>query len=209
MIPRFSIEAVLPLCAATLTLALPACIVAQRSGDGSHESCAAAGAIKVAESLVDSTPLRAIALVEEIEDCDDKFALLYLAEREIASRSREEYYYNGVANPRGFYDSDPNRWEAYLLEHLEHFVSAREGLGIEAGRFQIDRIVDRSHPVIGLAEYDDLRSFDEAVWEDGDGAVHGGRIIGGYEEWLTRWPGHEQAEWVRNRITWLRARNLP
>ena len=148
-------------------------------------------------------------MVEEIDDCDDKFALLYVAERQIASRSGEEYYYNGAANPRGFYDRDPNRWEAYVLEHLEHFVSAREGSGIEAGRLHLDRIVDRSHAAIGLAEYDELRSFDDAIWEDGDGSPHSVRIIHGYEEWLTHWPGHSQAEWVRSRILWLRARSRP
>ena len=159
--------------------------------------------------MVDSMPLRAIALAEAIADCDDKFALLFLAEREVASRSGEEYYYNGVANPRGFYGRDPNPWEAYVLEHLDHFVSAREGSGIEVGRFQVDYIVDRSHFAIGLAEYDALRSFDDGVWEDGDGSMHNDRLIGGYEEWLTRWPEHSQAEWVRNRIAWLKARNLP
>ena len=131
-------------CVATLTLALAACTGAQRSGDEPNEPCAEQRELEAAAAIVDSTPLGAIALVEEIDDCDDKFALLYLAERQIASRSGEEYYYNGVANPRGFYDRDPNRWEAYVLEHLEHFVSAREGSGIEAGRLHLDRIVDRS-----------------------------------------------------------------
>jgi hypothetical protein len=192
-----------------LTFSLPACTVAQRSEEALNDSCGAAGEIQVAATIVDSTPLRAIALVEQIEDCDDKFALLYLAEREIASRSGEEYYYNGVANPRGFYDTNPNPWEAYVLEHLEHFVSAREGAGIEVGRFHLDRIVNRSHSVIGLAEFDELRRFDDGVWEDGDGSAHSVRIIDGYEDWLTRWPGHGQVEWVTNRIAWLRARSLP
>jgi hypothetical protein len=117
---QLRIKDLLPACAVTLTFSLPACTVAQRSEEALNDSCGAAGEIQVAATIVDSTPLRAIALVEQIEDCDDKFALLYLAEREIASRSGEEYYYNGVANPRGFYDTNPNPWEAYVLEHCLH-----------------------------------------------------------------------------------------
>jgi hypothetical protein len=168
----------------------------------SRSSCDDRELLLQAESLLATDPIEAIPLLESARDCDEKFALLYQADAKIASQAREEFFYAGKVNPRGWYDQEPTSFEKYLMEHTERFNSASEGMyAISANDFWLSRIKDRSHPVIGDYEFRKIQLFDEAVWEDGDGSMHSKKLIEEYKNWINRFPGHKHVplaeKWIQ------------
>ena len=86
---------------------------------------------------------------------------------------------------------------------INSFRSAGETAGIRPASHWLDRIQNRRHPVIGAVELEELRSFDRAVWEDGDGSMHSDRLVRDYRGWLERWKNHDAAPEVERRIAEL------
>ncbi|MEE8606896.1 MAG: hypothetical protein V3S55_04785 [Nitrospiraceae bacterium] len=156
--------------------------------------------LEQAASLLSSEPLRAVELLEAQPGCDDRFALLYRADREIVSKCDESYYYHGKVNPRGWYDTAPNAFELYVITHVERFGSGGEGTPISVNNYWLRKIRNRRHEAIGDYELDGIRWFDDAVWEDGDGSAHTPDLIRRYREWLNAWPDHASAPAARARI---------
>jgi hypothetical protein len=161
-------------------------------------------AVQTVESYLESVPLKAVEMAEQLPGCDDKFALLYRAEVKMAAGSDESYYYNGKVNPQGGYGKEPNELERYVIEHSEHFETASEGSPIRAGDYWLRKIRDRKHEVLGEFELGAIRSLDEGVWEDGDGSMHTPELLREYGAWLEKWPHHPQAGQVRQRVEELR-----
>ncbi len=168
-----------------------------------EKSCNFPERLRDAEDRLTADPLGAIELLESVTGCDEKFALLYSADAAIASRAEEDYYYQDKVYPRGWYDRDPSPFTRHVLQHLDRFRSAGETAGIRPASHWLDRIQNRRHPVIGAVELEELRSFDRAVWEDGDGSMHSDRLVRDYRGWLERWKNHDAAPEVERRIAEL------
>ena len=79
-----------------------------------NSPCNSPKQIALAESLLVRDPLGAIGALEGVSDCDDKFALMYGADAEIAHRAQDDYYYQGKVRPRGRYDRDASAFKYHV-----------------------------------------------------------------------------------------------
>lgn len=90
-------------------------------------SCIDKNTYQSLEQEIVSDPLGAAEKLESLKDCDDKFALLYSVDTEIASRCRDGYYYGGRIYPKGWYKEEPNKYEKFMMSNLPRFESGSEG----------------------------------------------------------------------------------
>jgi len=166
-------------------------------------ACGAPVQLDLAKSRLAEDPFAAIKFLQATSDCDEKFALMYAAEAEIARNAQRDFYYQGEVYPRGWYDEEPSHITNYVLAHVDRFESAGEAANISANSFWLDQIRNRSHPVFGSAQLNAVREFDYWVLEDGDGSPHTAELRARYRSWLTSWPAHPDVPAVRERISEL------
>ncbi len=182
------------------------------TAEGASIQCKDSERIREAESLLDKAPLRAIEILKGVSDCDDKFALLYRAEHQIAQMAPEGFYYEGEVNPCGWYAGDPNDCEEYIIENPDHFYPAEEGrFPVRANDYWLTKIRNRRHEAIGEFELvgiqkhdplplkDQIRTQpDRFLWVDRE--VGPQQVLDLYREWTKKWQNHRHISIVPNRI---------
>jgi hypothetical protein len=167
-------------------------------------TCVNRDEFKQAQEVIQINPIKAASLLTSIPDCDEKFALLYLAEVEISKKARMDFFYNDKVNPRGWYDKEPNEYEKYIFKNIEHFNSAREGWHhIAPNDFWLRKIKNKEMDVIADYEFKKIKDFDDAVWEDGDGSMHSKELIRKYNDWIRKFPDNEDVSKTKERIIFL------
>jgi hypothetical protein len=137
-------------------------------------------------------PIATKTILSSVADCDDKFALMHLANVEIAQKSRDDFYYQNKIYPAGRYAfQKPNVFEKYVMDHPDQFASAGEGVyEITANDYWIKKIIAPDHPAIADYEYQKIKLFYDVAWEDGDGSMQSNTLIKKFTEWIKKHPKH-------------------
>jgi len=175
--------------------------------------------IRQAQSLVQTSPLRAIEMLHELPNCDDKFALLYRAEAQIAQRTRGDFYYGSKIYPRGWHDRGPNVYEKYVMENPEHFYPASEGgISIHPNNYWLAKVRNSRHEIFGDFDLDGIQRvdplplrdrnhpkrevhlFDPYLWVDSESPVGEKQLLETYRNWVKKWPNHRRVPLVKKRI---------
>jgi hypothetical protein len=158
------------------------------------------------DELARKEPLSAVIKIKELKNSDEKFSLMYLAESQIASKSRTGYYYQGKINPKAWDNKSANKFDKYVFGNISHFNSGSEGMySTTANDFWIKKIKDRKHPMVAFYEYSGIKSFDNAVWDDGDGSMHTPKLKKDYLSWIKKHPSNELVNTIKERIKTLEA----
>jgi outer membrane protein assembly factor BamD (BamD/ComL family) len=153
--------------------------------------------LKQAQKLYDEGRyLESIDLIPQ--DSAAGIYLLYLNEKAVASRANPD-----SNNPReyGFL------YNLYIKKNPALFET-NEALGgsYEPTRYRYDQLLklDPHSVYAGNIEYEWAVSFDNSVWEDGDGSMHTKELISDYEELIRKYPTAEFVAAVRKRIEELK-----
>jgi len=134
-------------------------------------------------------------------DSDTSLYQIYLNEKEIGARADYE---------STLPESHNAKYIQYVKKNPELFVYNEAAGGIyepSTVRYdEIKRIVPGSK-YLGLIELDRIKSFDTAVWEDGDGSAHSNNIVARYTELIKRYPEAGFVDTVKQRIQAIKAKH--